>query len=131
MGVGVIIGLFCYGILVVIACCVVYKFFQAIYRGITIKVGDVFYKEIYNSKNPFVYEKRVEYYEIKQIKKGWLEYESSHILYRNNGENVDFLNFNDENRTIATNGYMNIFSFTLLMIVDYKKLKRSKKNEKK
>ena len=48
----------------------------------------------------------------------------------NNGENVDSLNFNDENRTIRASGYMNILSFTLLMIVDYKKLKRSKKNEK-
>ena len=124
-----IIGLFCFGILVVIACCVVYKFFQAIYRRITIKVGDVFYKEIYNSKNPFVYEKSVKYYEIKQIKKGWLEYEPSHILYRNNGENVDSLTFNDENRTIGASGYMNIFAFTLLMIVDYKKREKGKKNE--
>jgi hypothetical protein len=107
-----------------------YKFFQAVYRRLTIKAGDIFYKERYSSKNPFICQTCVDYYEIKQIKKGWLEYESSHILYRNNGENVDFLNFNDENRTIGTNGYMNIFSFTLLMIVDYKKLKRSNKNEK-
>lgn len=127
---GVIIGLFCFGILVVIACYTVYKFFQAIYRRITIKVGDVFYRVRYSSKNPFICETNVDYYEIKQIKRGWLEYESSNILYRNNGENVDFLNFNDENRTIGTNGYMNILSFALLMIVDYKKLKRSKKNEK-
>ena len=125
-----IIGLFSFGIFVVMVCCIVYKFFQAIYRRITIKVGDVFYKEIYNSKNPFVYKKRVEYYEIKQIKKGWLEYEPSHILYINNGENVDSLTFNDENRTIGANGYMNILSFTLLMIIDYKKLKRMEKNEK-
>lgn len=123
----VIIGL-SFGIVVLIGCCIVYKFFQAIYRRITIKVGDVFYKEIYNSKNPFVYEKRVSYYEIKQIKKGWLEYEPSHILYRNNGENVDSLTFNDENRTIGASGYMNILSFTLLMIVDFKKLKIMDKN---
>ena len=126
----VIIGLFCFGILVVIACCIVYKFLQAVYRRITIKVGDVFYKEIYNSKNPFVYEKRVDYYEIKQIKKGWLEYQSSEIFYRNDGENVNYINFGDEKRKVRSNGYMNILSFTLLMIVDYKKLKRSNKNEK-
>lgn len=107
-----------------------YKFFQAVYRRLTIKVGDVFYKERYSSKNPFICQTYVDYYEIKQIKKGWLEYQSSEIFYRNDGENVNCINFNDEKHKVCSNGYMNILSFTLLVILDYKKLKRSKKNEK-
>ena len=118
---GVIIGIFSFSILFIITCYVFYKFFQAIYRRMTIKVGDVFYKEIYNSKNPFVYEKRVNYYEIKQIKRGWLEYQNSEIFYRNDGENVNCINFSDEKRKVRSNGYMNILSFALLMILDYKK----------
>ena len=54
---------------------VFYKFFQAVYRRLTIKVGDIFYKERYRSKNPFIHQTHVDYYEIKRIKKGWLEYQ--------------------------------------------------------